>query len=135
MIIPRLIGCQKELVFISELRSRLFGLSARLGDVDCLARRDLVSEAPVSIGGISSNTLEFAGAYTHRHSTLVNGVSRIGRFCSIAHSVGFGEFEHPTDWLTTSSTAFHADSWQFRRPPVGGRYAAQPPGIVIGNDI
>jgi acetyltransferase-like isoleucine patch superfamily enzyme len=123
------------ITFTPEQKARLFGLGARIIHRECFARSDLVFEAPIMLAALQSHTLEFVGAYSYSNGAIGTGVSRIGRFCSIAHSVCFGEFEHQTNWLTTSSITFDASSWSFYREPRGGCMSEQPPGIVIGNDV
>lgn len=45
------------------------------------------------------------GAFCNLSGGSVNNV-RFGRYCSIAAGVVIGMHEHPTDWLTTSRTAY-----------------------------
>lgn len=45
------------------------------------------------------------GAFCNLSGGTINNV-RFGRYCSIASGVVIGMHEHPTDWLTTSRTAY-----------------------------
>lgn len=46
------------------------------------------------------------GAFCNLSGGTINNL-RAGRYCSIASGVVIGPHEHPTDWLTTSRTAYY----------------------------
>ena len=46
------------------------------------------------------------GAFCNLSGGAINNV-RFGRYCSVASGVVIGPHEHPTDWLTTSRTAYY----------------------------
>jgi len=53
------------------------------------------------------------GAFSYSLSTVTRGVTRIGRYCSIASEVLFAAPEHPLDWLSTSTFVYEdADPWR-----------------------
>lgn len=60
-----------------------------------------IPSAPVG-GFNSASTPLFFGAYSYAWSTLSRFVSSVGRYCSIAGDVSFGDDEHPISNLTTS---------------------------------
>lgn len=63
-------------------------------------------EGPTSIiCSVSPGAFIDIGAFCNLSGGTVNNV-RFGRYCSIASGVVIGMHEHPTDWLTTSRTAY-----------------------------
>lgn len=63
-------------------------------------------EAPTSIiCSVSQGSFLDVGAFCNLSGGTINNV-RFGRYCSIAAGVVIGMHEHPTDWLTTSRTAY-----------------------------
>ena len=63
-------------------------------------------EGPASIiCSVSPGAFVDIGAFCNLSGGTVNNV-RFGRYCSIASGVVIGMHEHPTDWLTTSRTAY-----------------------------
>lgn len=70
---------------------------------------------------------------------------RAGRYCSIAPGVHIGAHEHPTDWLTTSRTAYYPEVNGWNRLMLGagadalkGRtrpFAASCPVTTLGPDV
>lgn len=83
------------------------------------------------------------GAFSYSFSTFSSNVASVGRYCSIAADVRFGEDEHPTDWLSTSSFTYNPDFiWRDYRAKYGGEFttflnspARYEEGIRIGNDV
>lgn len=64
-------------------------------------------EAPTSIiCTVSPGAFIDIGAFCNLSGGTINNV-RFGRYCSIAAGVVIGMHEHPTDWLTTSRTAYY----------------------------
>lgn len=62
--------------------------------------KDFVFEAPSRINKSVFKGLSSIGAFSYCSDGLVNA-THIGRYCSIARSVNIGQFDHPTDWLST----------------------------------
>ncbi len=63
-------------------------------------------EGPTSIiATVSQGAFIDIGAFCNLSGGAINNV-RFGRYCSIASGVVIGMHEHPTDWLTTSRTAY-----------------------------
>lgn len=63
-------------------------------------------EAPTSIiCTVSQGAFIDIGAFCNLSGGTINNV-RFGRYCSIASGVVIGMHEHPTNWLTTSRTAY-----------------------------
>ncbi len=111
--------------------------------------RDCIIEAPVKLG-TGYFSLGFIGAFTYTNgSSMVRGVSSIGRFCSIADGVTLGHFNHPVDMLTHNNIAFGwVDDWNtpfhsLRASDAvvaNNRFLAteslsQKPEIAVGNDV
>ncbi len=83
---------------------RLSGLSqcTRLKDTSWI-------EGPTSVQStVTSGAHLTVGAFCNLSGGTLNNVE-IGRYCSIANGVVIGSHEHPTDWLTTSRTAYVPD--------------------------
>lgn len=63
-------------------------------------------EGPTSvIASVAHGAFVDIGAFCNLSGGTINNV-RFGRYCSIASGVVIGMHEHPTDWLTTSRTAY-----------------------------
>lgn len=63
-------------------------------------------EGPTSIiCAVSPGAFIDIGAFCNLSGGTINNV-RFGRYCSIAAGAVIGMHEHPTDWLTTSRTAY-----------------------------
>lgn len=63
-------------------------------------------EGPTSIiCSVSPGAFIDIGAFCNLSGGTINNV-RFGRYCSIASGVVIGTHEHPTDWLTSSRTAY-----------------------------
>ncbi len=102
-------------------------------------------EGPVSvISSVPQGAFLDVGAFCNLSGGTINNV-RFGRYCSVASGVVIGPHEHPTDWLTTSRTAYfpQVNGWddlvaadrkeeirQGRRP-----FAASCPITDIGHDV
>lgn len=64
-------------------------------------------EAPTSvISTVSPGAFLEVGAFCNLSGGTINNV-RFGRYCSVASGVVMGPHEHPTDWLSTSRTAYY----------------------------
>lgn len=64
-------------------------------------------EGPTSIiATVTPGAFVDIGAFCNLSGGTINNV-RFGRYCSIAAGVVIGMHEHPTDWLTTSRTAYY----------------------------
>lgn len=66
-------------------------------------------EGPTSIlANITPGAYLDIGAFSNLSGGTLNNL-RTGRYCSIASGVIIGTHEHPTDWLTTSRTAYYPE--------------------------
>ena len=66
-------------------------------------------EGPTSvIASIAPGAFLDIGAFCNLSGGTLNNL-RAGRYCSIASGVITGTHEHPTDWLTTSRTAYYPE--------------------------
>lgn len=81
------------------------------------------------------------GAFSYSLSRFRN-LAKVGRYCSIARDVTFGEAEHPTSRLSTSSFTYDPGFiWGRFSAEQGGAFAPVPiPGLItppieIGNDV
>lgn len=64
-------------------------------------------ETPVAIlSTVTPGAFLDVGAFCNLSGGTINNL-RAGRYCSIASGVVIGAHEHPTDWLTTSRTAYY----------------------------
>ena len=63
-------------------------------------------ETPTSIiSTVPTGAFLEVGAFCNLSGGTINN-ARFGRYCSLASGVVIGPHEHPTDWLTTSRTAY-----------------------------
>ncbi|MFT3689198.1 CatB-related O-acetyltransferase [Paenirhodobacter sp.] len=115
-----------------------------LRDTRRLARGSQL-EGPVSvISSVPQGAFVDIGAFCNLSGGTINN-ARFGRYCSVASGVVIGPHEHPTDWLTTSRTAYfpQVNGWddlvardrkdeirQGRRP-----FAGSCPITEIGHDV
>lgn len=66
-------------------------------------------EGPTSIiAQVPPGAFLDVGAFCNLSGGTVNN-ARFGRYCSMASGVVVGPHEHPTDWLTTSRTAYYPE--------------------------
>ena len=105
-------------------RSTSVGLRlAGLRDTRTLAAGSRI-EAPTSIISIvAPGAFLDVGAFCNLSGGGINNV-RFGRYCSVATGVVIGPHEHPTDWLTTSRTAYYPAGERLGR--AGGRAERSP---------
>lgn len=75
------------------------------------------------------------GAYSYCHSPILHAVEEVGRYCSIAHGVVFGEHEHDMTRLTSSAITTNRQSVMFRHIAVPKVPFAGFRPIRIGNDV
>ncbi len=79
---------------------------AGLGPAKRLAAGSRI-EGPTSIlSSVAPGAFLDVGAFCNLSGGTINNV-RAGRYCSVAAGVTIGPHEHPTDWLTTSRTAYY----------------------------
>jgi acetyltransferase-like isoleucine patch superfamily enzyme len=103
---------------------------------------EITVEPPVQFNGrFQFNEPTRIGAFTYFYSGLSVRCTSIGRYCSIAGAVRIGDYEHPTDWLSTSAFQynenrfdFHDESDNYDRIPEE-RADFRGDGPVIGNDV
>ena len=102
-------------------------------------------EAPTSIiATVPTGAFIEVGAFCNLSGGTVNN-ARFGRYCSLASGVVIGPHEHPTDWLTTSRTAYfpEVNGWdrlvaEGRIPTIRARkrpFAGSCPITEIGPDV
>ncbi len=66
-------------------------------------------ETPTSIiSTVPTGAFLDVGAFCNLSGGTINN-ARFGRYCSLASGVTIGPHEHPTDWLTTSRTAYYPE--------------------------
>lgn len=58
------------------------------------------------------------GMYSYIRSGTVRHIDSIGRYCSIGPGVTIAEAEHPTNWLSTSSSQYGRPQFAFYPPDV-----------------
>ncbi len=105
----------------SERMQRLIDLGCRFHDHQHTLPAGARFERHVKLfGGIDAASQASVGAFTYSWSNISNTIRSVGRYCSIAHSVAFGEFEHPTNLFTTSAIAF--DYGMFEEAALGTNY-------------
>lgn len=81
-------------------------------------------EAPTSIiATVPPGAFLEVGAFCNLSGGTVNN-ARFGRYCSLASGVVIGPHEHPTDWLTTSRTAYFPEVNGWDALVAAGRTAA-----------
>jgi len=101
-------------------------------------------EAPTSvISTVPTGAFLEVGAFCNLSGGTINN-ARFGRYCSLASGVVIGPHEHPTDWLTTSRTAYfpEVNGWdallaEDRIPAIKARkrpFAGSCPITEIGPD-
>ena len=102
-------------------------------------------EVPVSIAAaVPPDAFLDIGAFSSLGATSLNNV-RCGRYCSMASGVTIGAHEHPTDWLTTSRTAYYPEVHGWDRIVAGPAaaslqarvrpYTTSCPTTIIGPDV
>ncbi len=97
----------------------------KLGGLGQAKRIDAASrfEGPTSvISTITPGAFLDIGAFCNLSGGTLNHL-RAGRYCSIASGVIIGTHEHPTDWLTTSRTAYYPEVNGWDRLMLGDRAA------------
>ena len=100
-------------------------------------------ELPCVVQGVlrGGNRVDI-GAFTGIYGGSI-GLSRIGRFCSLAQECVISQDEHPTDWLSTSMLQYvpNVHDWHAAAARMGSQFNAplQPfasnRGVTIGNDV
>lgn len=101
---------QPQLRDLSALGLRLGGL-VQTGKLAASSRIEGPNSIQSSVAG--GATLEI-GAFCNLSGGRINNL-RAGRYCSVADGVSIGAHEHPTDWLTTSRTAYFPEvhNWDY----------------------
>lgn len=119
----------------------------RLGGLAGTRRLDAASriEAPTSIQStVAAGALIDVGAFCNLSGGQINNVV-VGRYASIADGVVIGAHEHPTDWLTTSRTAYYPEVHGWDRLMLGDAadglarrivpYTGSCPVTTLGPDV
>jgi acetyltransferase-like isoleucine patch superfamily enzyme len=99
----------------------------------------LRAEAPVSLSRTRIERSLHIGAFSYTGNGTEMRSARIGRFCSIARRVVFGQAEHPTGYVSTHTIAFNPSAG-FSSHPYFAALAtkrAVPYGgdVVLGHDV
>jgi acetyltransferase-like isoleucine patch superfamily enzyme len=95
------------------------------------------------LGGFDGVMLTSFGAYSYSWSKLSRYVGAVGRYCSIAGGVTFGDAEHPIQFLTTSNVpwdhSFVIGKAAAKKNPklklLINPNAVRFPPIMIGHDV
>ena len=100
--------------------------------------RDVSLEAPCVISrACNLKSHVSVGAFTvltdSRYEGYIGNVD-IGRYCSIAYGVNIGMFEHPVEWLSTSTRQYLSGHVHGARM-VNIRHFEANPRTIIGNDV
>ncbi len=99
----------------------------------------LRAETPVSLARTKIERSLHIGAFSYTGTgTEIRG-ARIGRFCSIARRVIFGQAEHPTGYVSTHTIAFNPSAG-FSSHPYFAALATKRPvpyagDVVLGHDV
>lgn len=126
----------------AELSERLKGLGVLLPPLHgSEVHPDAEFEPPCAfLGGFDGRWPIRVGAYSYSHSRIWPHIWEIGRYCSIAGDVRFGDMEHPTEWLSTPNFTCDAAFWTqfpghdgFDTPALPA--ASKRTGITIGHDV
>lgn len=107
-------------------------------------REDFELFGPCHFGlGIENKQLDNIGAFTYSITRINSTIRKIGRYCSIASGITFGEMEHAVNWLSTSSFVYDSNFiWgeysqehqsEFTTGPLDGEKKRGP--ITIGDDV
>jgi acetyltransferase-like isoleucine patch superfamily enzyme len=108
--------------------------------------RTVSLESPLELpGGLAvseSSPYVTIGAFTYSWTLVTGSIRSIGRYCSFASQITFGDMEHPTDSLSTSSFIYDkgwmwgafADRVGAKRPLTLEIKSLNQP-IEIGNDV
>jgi acetyltransferase-like isoleucine patch superfamily enzyme len=134
-------------ISLSQLQHRtLAGHGLRLAGLGGAIRLadSAVFEGPTSVLAAVVHGADLrVGAFCNLSGGTINNL-HAGRYCSIANGVVIGSHEHPTDWLTTSRTAYfpqvHDWDQMMSANPSGihrrKRYfAASCPVTTLGPDV
>ena len=117
-------SARKAGIFLPRWRNR-FGPDVSL-EAPCTISAACNLKSHVSIGAFTVLTSSRSEGYI--------GNVDIGRYCSIAYGVNIGMFEHPVDWLSTT-TRQYLPSHVHGAKPVHLRNFDPSPRTVIGNDV
>ena len=130
----------RKLNQMSRAGFRLWGLRGAGSLVD----RSWI-EGPTSVlSTVAAGSLIEIGAFCNLSGGKIGNV-RIGRYCSIADGVVIGAHEHPTNWLTSSRTAYYPEVNNWDKLLAGDRldeiHAKKPifnascPVTTLGPDV
>ena len=117
-------SARKAGIFLPRWRNR-FGPDVSL-EAPCTISAACNLKSHVSIGAFTVLTSSRSEGYI--------GNVDVGRYCSIAYGVNIGMFEHPVNWLSTSTRQYLPGLVRGSRP-VHLRSFDPSPRTVIGNDV
>jgi acetyltransferase-like isoleucine patch superfamily enzyme len=121
---------------LRKLLSRKTGITLPRGIIKI--GRDISLEAPCVISrACNLKSHVSVGAFTvltdSRYEGYIGNVD-IGRYCSIAYGVNIGMFEHPVDWLSSSTRQYLSGHVNGARSVPIRKFNANP-RTTIGNDV
>jgi acetyltransferase-like isoleucine patch superfamily enzyme len=132
----------KENIMSVDRMRQLLDLGCRFPDQQHSLPGEARFERHVKLfSGIDLSSRASIGSFSYSWSHISPVIKSIGRYCSIAHSISFGEFEHPIDRFTTSAITF--DYGMFEEAAFGTNYRTQGfsedsrffKQIEIGHDV
>lgn len=140
MAVVRFSLTSEDITLLERAGLRLHGLRAAGG----LAEASRI-EAPTSIvSPVPGDAFLDVGAFCSLGGASLNN-ARLGRYCSIANGVTIGAHEHPTEWLTTSRTAYYPEVHGWDRVMAGAAaagiharvrpYLTSCPVTTLGPDV
>lgn len=90
-------------------------------------------EAPISLASVAVNSSVSIGYCTYARGGTFAAVSDVGRYCSIAPGVRFGDGQHPTEFLSTSP--FQFDPRFFPDPSLDRSYFVRLPEPLLPRNM
>lgn len=128
---------------LQEFRAHGFKLSG-IAETKRLHNMSQIEGPTAILAKVTPGARLHVGAFCNLSGGTLNNV-HFGRYCSTAQGVVIGSHEHPTDWLTTSRTAYYPEvnGWDHlmageAAPAIHARkrsFAASCPMTVIGPDV
>lgn len=122
--------------FLRRWRTKRTGVTLPRGIVS--VGSDIALESPCVVSRACNLKTHFRlGAFSVMTDSRAEGYVgnvEIGRYSSIAYGVNIGMFEHPVNWLSTSTRQYMANHVGGSRPVALRRFDANP-RTYIGNDV
>ena len=131
---------QADFRVLADRGLKLFGLA----NTSVLAPDSVIEWPTVVNATVTRGAFLEVGAFCNLSGGILNNI-RLGRYCSVANGVVTGSHEHPTDWLTTSRTAYVPEIHQWDRLLRGERvdeiqrkkrsFTNSCPLTTVGHDV